>query len=452
MWGTGLRLRFFLLSLFALLLVSVGITSLLAYFYQAERIAFIDDQIRETATAIVDSELSDLKTYDYQLANKLISEELGPDRVGKFFVVRNSQEQILFQTDNMTLLELSIPRTPKWVTLHDEGRLIRALNLSLPNFPNRTLQVGVITDSNFIYWSTFTQRTMVLIASVVGLVLLVTWFLSAQLFAPFRELEFFLHKASQHLAEKKDIPDLPEAALGSGGRSRDEFQRLVDGLSQLVARVNQNNKMTKSWTYQMAHEIKTPLTLLNREMERLQETYGWGEEENQELQRQLGRVSRTVTDFLNWAELVGMDRPDNLHVMKLNQVVQDLCMPLQRVYDHRLNWSVDRETEVLCNPLHLEQVIENLVVNALRYSTGEVLVTLQTRRLRVEDQGTGLPASVLERLGSPFNKGPQRAGREKGTGLGIAWVQSVCSLYGWHIDWDSNDSGLVVTVRFPELS
>lgn len=452
MWGTGLRLRFFLLSLFALLLVSVGITSLLAYFHQAERIAFIDDQIRETATAIVDSELSDLKTYDYQLANKLISEELGPDRVGKFFVVRNSQEKILFQTDNMTLLELSIPRTPKWVTLHDEGRLIRALNLSLPKFPNRTLQVGVITDSNFIYWSTFTRRTMTLIASVVGLVLLVTWFLSAQLFAPFRELESFLQKASQYLAEKKDIPNLPGATLSSGGRSRDEFQRLVDGLSQLVIRVNQNNKMIKSWTYQMAHEIKTPLTLLNREMERLQDIYGWSEEENRELQRQVGRVSRTVTDFLNWAELAGMGRPDNLHVMKLSQVVQDLCRPLQRAYDNRLKWRIERETEVLCNPLHLEQVIENLVVNALRYSSGEVLVSLQARSLIVEDQGIGLPAEVSERLGSPFNKGPQKSGPDKGTGLGIAWVQSVCSLYGWQIDWDSSDSGLTVTIQFPELS
>ncbi|UXR63389.1 hypothetical protein EZJ49_09910 [Bdellovibrio bacteriovorus] len=305
-----MRLKFFLLSLLTLVFTSLCITFLLAYFYQSERLFFLDDQIRETATAIVDSELSDLKTYDYKIANAMISEELGPDRVGKFFVVRNTKDEVLFQTDNVGLLELSIPRAPTWVTIEQDGRLIRVLNLSFPKFPNRTLQVGVITDSNFIFWSTLTSRSVVLVASIVVLVLIMTWFLSAQLFSPVRDLEGFLREAVEMLASKKEIPDVPARMLAPaalGLKRQDEFKNLVEGISHLVRRVNLNNKFTKSWTFQMVHEIKTPLTLLNREVEKLQDKYRFASEEYQEVQRQLNRVSRTITNFLDWADLANTE-------------------------------------------------------------------------------------------------------------------------------------------------
>lgn len=453
MWGTGLRLKFFLLSLLTLVFTSLCITFLLAYFYQSERLAFIDDQVRETATAIVDSELSDLKTYDYQIANALISEELGPDRVGKFFIVRNSKDEILFQTDNVSLLDVAIPRSPQWVTIEQDGRLLRVLNLSLPKFPNRTLQVGAITDSNFIFWSTLTQRSVVLISLIVGIVLVMTWFLSAQLFSPVRDLEGFLHEASAMLESKKDIPEIPHRLLSPPIkylRRRDEFKSLVEGISQLVGRVNMNNKFTKSWTFQMVHEIKTPLTLLNRELERLQEKYHWEASENHEVQRQLNRVSRTITNFLDWADLANAEKPQNLHVLKTQAVVREVCSSIQRAYPDRLNLDLQADFQVMCNPLHLEQVIENLTVNALRYTNGPVKVILKQNQFIVQDQGDGVPAEVIERLGTPFNRGPHRSGQEKGSGLGLAWVFSVATLYGWKFTL-INDQGTRARIEFPAL-
>lgn len=448
-----MRLKFFLLSLLTLVFTSLCITFLLAYFYQSERLFFLDDQIRETATAIVDSELSDLKTYDYKVANAMISEELGPDRVGKFFVVRNTKDEVLFQTDNVGLLELSIPRSPKWVTIEQEGRLIRVLNLSLPKFPNRTLQVGVITDSNFIFWSTLTSRSVVLVASIVVLVLIMTWFLSAQLFSPVRDLEGFLREAVEMLASKKDIPDVPARMLAPtrGPQRQDEFKNLVEGISHLVRRVNLNNKFTKSWTFQMVHEIKTPLTLLNREVEKLQEKYRWAPEEYQEVQRQLDRVSRTITNFLDWADLANTEKPGNLHVLKASVVVQDVCSSIQRAFPERLQIHAAADFQILANPLHLEQVIENLVVNALRHTTGSVEIKVTNSSIKIQDQGDGMPAEVVERLGTPFNRGPHRSGKEKGSGLGLAWVQSVVVLYAWSFELQSTAQGTCAILKFPEF-
>jgi hypothetical protein len=156
-----LRLRFFLISLGFLLVTAFSITSLLAFYYRSERLSFLDDQIRETATSIVDSRLSEIRSYDYSEANRIISDELGPDRIGKFFIVRTDEGKILFQTETVRLLKIDVPRTPTWVSIDQDDRLIRIVNLKLPRVPNRTLQVGLITDSNFIFWRQLTATQVV---------------------------------------------------------------------------------------------------------------------------------------------------------------------------------------------------------------------------------------------------------------------------------------------------
>lgn len=429
------------------------IISSLAYFYQSERIAFLDDQIREIATAIVDSELSDLKTYDYRTANALISEELGPDRVGKFFIVRNSKDEILFQTDNIALLEVGIPRDPRWLTIEKDEVLIRVLNLSLPKFPNRTLQVGAITDSNFIFWQTLNYRVQLMILAIFLLVVTMTWLLSASLFAPLRRLDVFLQQAVKSMESGKEIPGL---IIADGKRlplkNKDEFRRVIEGISQLVHRINLNNKFTKSWTHQMIHEVKTPLTILNREVEFLSDKYKWSPSETEAVLGQTKKISVIITNFLNWAEAAATDRPENLHVIRAGTRVQNLAHSWGRWIDGRLQIEAQNDFEVLCNPEQFDQLVENIVTNALKYSKDLVKVSVLDHQIRIQDSGPGLPQEVLERMGTPFNRGPKTQQLETGTGLGLAWVKTISDLYAWSLKIESSKGGVTVLVGFPELS
>ncbi len=452
-WGIGLRVRFFFVALLVLVLTAVSITGLLAFYYRSERLSFFDDQIRQTATAIVDSKLLELKTYDYEMADALISEELGPDRVGKFFVIRNSKGEILFQTDNIDMLETQVPQSPRWITINEDNRLLRVANLDLPKFGDRKLQVGVIADSSFIFWSTLNFRAILFIAVILLVILLMTWLLSASLFSPVRSVAAYAFDAKRALEKNQDIPDLPKDLkryLGKKFLSKDDdFKTLLSGVASLAQQVNLNNKFTKSWTFQMVHEIKTPLTILNRDLELLEEKKALPAEERKSLTSNVNKVSATITDFLNWAEVAYSGAARNLHVLKISQVIEELALDWEKLAAGRLQISAGQDFLVMCDPAHLQQLLNNLVVNSLRYTSSVVNVSYQGAQVSISDLGSGLPQDVLERLGTPFNKGPKKV--SGGSGLGLAWVKAIADRYGWGLDISSSEQGSNFTVTFPEL-
>lgn len=437
-------------------MTTVSIIWILAYYYAIERMTFFDDQIRQTATAIIDSRLSDLKTYDYELADSIISEELGPDRIGKFFIIRNQNNEILFQTDNIDLLERQIPRSPRWVTINEGKRLIRVANLDLPRFGGRTLQVGIITDSSFVYWSTLNARTMLLIGALLCLVLTMTWIISASLFRPVRAVSSYVDEATRALAKNKEIPEMPRELKKYDSRRfsrrRDEFKALITGISSLIRQVNLNNKFTKSWTFQMVHELKTPLTIMNRDLEVLGEQYSLKDSERKALTKNMDKVSGTITNFLDWAELANTEASRNLHVIKMASALGEVTEGLGKVAGGRLSVSLKNDFQVMSDPYHLQQLLSNLIVNALRYSNAEVIIEVGGNNVAVKDSGRGLPRDVLERFGSPFNKGPKDPGSSPGSGLGLAWVKSITERYGWKLEVNSDSEGSQFLISFPEIS
>jgi signal transduction histidine kinase len=91
---------------------------------------------------------------------------------------------------------------------------------------------------------------------------------------------------------------------------------------------------------------------------------------------------------------------------------------------------------------HLEQVMMNLVANALAYSNGSVVIEIFDAGFSVKDEGPGFPEDVLERVGEPFNRDSKT-----GHGLGLAWVATIARFYGWALDVQSTPSGSTVTIK-----
>lgn len=451
-----MRIRYFFISLAFLLVTALSITSLLAFYYRSERLSSLDDQIRESATSIVDSRISEIKNSDYSQANSIISDELGPDRIGKFFIIRTDAGEILFQTETIRLLNVQVPRSPTWVSIDYEDKLIRVLNLKLPRVPNRTLQVGLVTDSNFLFWSTLSSRTLMWIALLLAVLFIITLSLSGTLFAPVRQVGRYLKDAQDSLEMGRDVPPLPEDFKRYTKQRRlskyDEFAELLTGIQQLGTRVNLNTKFTRSWTFQMAHELKTPLTILNRDLEDLAQKHKFSNQEVDEVNVSMKRISTTITNFLNWADIASTQTPTNLHVIRIGTVLSELLMGWNKISDGRLTVTTDVDFQVMCNPFHLSHLLDNLVINALKYSPGLVNIHIKDHVLQITDHGEGIPPDVLERIGSPFNKGPNTRGSDTGSGLGLAWVQTIVDLYAWRMRINSTAQGTTVEISFPDLS
>jgi signal transduction histidine kinase len=114
----------------------------------------------------------------------------------------------------------------------------------------------------------------------------------------------------------------------------------------------------------------------------------------------------------------------------------------------QLQASEDLPKEILIDPYKIEQVLNNLITNAVKFSYPETTVRIYLRpddpgvQFTVEDEGQGIPASELENLFKPFTKlSVQSTAGEKSTGLGLAICQKIINGHGGRI-WAESKVGI----------
>ena len=112
---------------------------------------------------------------------------------------------------------------------------------------------------------------------------------------------------------------------------------------------------------------------------------------------------------------------------------------------------------IRADAVKLRQIINNLVVNALKFSPGGTIVTIRALRrndcaiVEVEDQGVGIPPEKLSWIFEPFaTLAPSGTAGETSTGLGLSIVKQLAEMHGASIEVSSKpDEGSLFRVAFP---
>lgn len=449
-----MRIRFFLITLAVLTAVSMAVTYLHASIIRRERLSLIDQQMRETAAAIIDSELVNLRKFNMVRADNIISQELGESRLGKFFIVRNNKNEIIYQNSSGKITPLqNIPRDPTWITINTPENYIRVLNLKLPSIPDRTLQVGAVVNHELVALRFFSRSTAILFLASLLVGSLGSLFFTSFLLRPIAKLSEFISTESDRIKNNQILALVPPNIADTGlikpsiVLANDEYQKLITGFNSLIEKVNRYYKNSKLWAYQMAHELKTPLTLINLESEALlkENSNPITKAKINSIQDELNKVSETIGTFLSWAELENSARNKHLFANRISHVMDGLIHRLDP-QSEKFSITDKQEFTVLSNPLHLEQLLLNLLTNSLKYSdlNSKILISLKNSQIEIKNSGSEIPASVLARLGEPFNKGSDT----KGSGLGLAWVNSICKLYGWNLAITSQNRITTIMIQF----
>jgi signal transduction histidine kinase len=156
---------------------------------------------------------------------------------------------------------------------------------------------------------------------------------------------------------------------------------------------------------------------------------------------------------LETGELVNTPRCLDL-LGQIDQTVKMACkgaqVPLERV---RLSLDV-QTSQLMCDPFLLEQVLRNLLTNAVKYGLGKPVflraVADEDRlSIEVEDQGLGVSDDLLERLFQPFARGANAA-HLPGTGLGLSIAHRAASVMGGELRLlRSNNTGSVFGLSLP---
>jgi two-component system sensor histidine kinase ResE len=200
------------------------------------------------------------------------------------------------------------------------------------------------------------------------------------------------------------------------------------------------DKMRNDFVANVSHELRTPLSMLQGYSEAIVDDIASTPEEHKELAKIIYDESVRMSKLVN--ELLTLARIEAGHV-ELNKEKVLLRPYLERIHRKFSNLAKERDIhlaldvsttveEVLMDPDRMEQVLTNLIDNALRHTPAQGTVTLRVHGgekliLEVSDTGSGIPQEDLPFVFERFYKADKARtrGRAGGTGLGLAIAKNI---------------------------
>lgn len=238
--------------------------------------------------------------------------------------------------------------------------------------------------------------------------------------------------------------------------ARDEIYRLARTLNDMLERLELSAKRQERFVADAAHELRTPLATLRARLETAL-LRGEGSTDPRllpELWDETVRMGTLVDHLLLLARSdAGTLRPDALPV-DLDDVLRDVLASAQ-TGGVRLRTEGVQPVQVIGEAALLEQVMRNLVENAVRHATGRVDVSLTSEGhdavLNVDDDGPGIPASERAEVFQRFVRlDDSRARARGGVGLGLAIVAEIVRVHSGTVEiTESPYGGARLTVRLP---
>jgi signal transduction histidine kinase len=259
------------------------------------------------------------------------------------------------------------------------------------------------------------------------------------------------------------------------GQSPDEFGALERSLSVLADRLEEDRKRIerleatrRDFVANVSHELRTPVTAIQGYAETLLRGAPDAETAKRFLEtmhRQSKRISALVTDLLRLAEIEARDREvAKVGPVRLADVVSEAVAVVRENHERRtdIRTEVPQDLVVHGDAASLEQVVTNLVENAVRYGVprdavngapAEVRVLARQVSDRVEvvvrDSGPGIAPEHVPRLFERFYRvDPSQSKVAGGTGLGLAIVKHLTESMGGSVRVESElGSGSSFTVE-----
>lgn len=230
-------------------------------------------------------------------------------------------------------------------------------------------------------------------------------------------------------------------------RSETNAAELTESLKTEKLRAERSANSKSAFLANMSHELRTPLNAINGFSEILvDEMYGpLGDQRYKEYAQDIldsgKHLLDMITDILDMAKIEAGKMTVDLHPIDIVDPVDAAVRMIRRRAEEK-----DIDLKLVANPglplveadhRAIRQMILNLVSNAIKFTDagGEVRVSVNQKggelRVAVRDNGIGIPAEALPRLGEPFEQVSDTRDRNfDGTGLGLALTKSFAEMHG----------------------
>ncbi len=444
--GKSLQLR--LSSWVSIILIVMGISAGAFSFVSAyhEAIELQDDQLGDLKTLIVQKHLS--------LSNGQNQNYVFPTEPESFLIARfSSTETLPLSKDERELFEKtqSLPEGLQTISFQDRDWRI-VLNRGEDG---SRLIVGQQTEVRDDAAMDAGVQTLLPILILIPLLLFAVRALVRGMFTPLTALAVKLDASQAHGVAELGISDVPS-----------EIQPFVSALNRLFARLASAAAFQRRFVADAAHELRSPLTALSLQAERLDA----GKLDTQEAEERLtllrsgiARTRALLDQLLNFARAQEERLDKNKASLSLQSVLRLVLEDLQPIAEAKnidIGFVGTQDALVMASEAEIVSIMKNLIDNALRYTPdgGRVDMTIETTAdgsvFQIDDTGPGIPPEERDRVFDPFYR--MLGSDVSGSGLGLSIVKATVERIGAKIHLDYTDAaqrnGLRVCIVFPYRS
>ena len=238
-----------------------------------------------------------------------------------------------------------------------------------------------------------------------------------------------------------------------------EFRQLSHSFNQMLERLNNAFAAQRQFTGNAAHELRTPLALMQAQLELFSAEHPDVLPETAEfltlLREQTERLTQMTKTLLEMSNLQQVARNEHIQLAPMIEEIFTDLAPLAEKNDIALE--VEGDGAMIGSDALIYRLLFNLTENAVKYNRhgGSVRVTVSQESenllIRVSDTGRGIPEEFQRSIFQPFFRVDKSRSREYGgAGLGLSLVWEIAGLHGGSVRvTKSSDRGTTILVELP---
>lgn len=310
--------------------------------------------------------------------------------------------------------------------------------------------ISRFSDEAYDVKADFGRKGWLITVAVTIVSAAIAYFVSGHALKPLRKL-------SQQ-AEKIDQDSISDIRLNED--TVKEFRQLSVSVNLMLDRLSESFATQRQFSGNAAHELRTPLAIMQTKLELFAAEHKNFESDTAELVRsqaeQLDRLSKLVHTLLEMSNLSSAPRSERIELAPLvEEIITDLT-PLASQNDITMEQDCDNVVITGSDAL-IYRLVFNLIENAVKYNRrgGSVSVSVHKENsdvaVRVSDTGCGIPEEYRESIFQPFFRVDKSRSRQMGgVGLGLALVHEIAVLHGGSVRAEpGNKVGTVFIVTLP---
>lgn len=244
----------------------------------------------------------------------------------------------------------------------------------------------------------------------------------------------------------------------------EEISELADTLNNTALELSKTDNLRRELLANVSHDLKTPLTLIKANAEMVKDlTFANEEKRNKNLDviiKETDRLNMLVEDILDLSRAQSKTMKLELKRLNLNELIESILTRyevLKEKSGYKIVFNSDNEYVIKADRKRLEQVIYNLINNAINYTGKDKQVTVNLKNKKniiifeVIDTGKGIKKEDIDYIWDKYYKADKSYHRVTvGTGLGLSIVKNILEMHNFKYGVETSKKGTKFYFEIPK--